>query len=101
MTKHRGAREHVGRVESHVIVGGKMGYRKPLDLNSIQHQIYMTGVEIMSERNDGFTQWELKKDLYVLQGLINSIIERSPTFVDEEEYLRELEQNRVVRILER
>jgi len=77
-----------------------MGFRKPLDFNAVYHQLYMTGVEIMSEKNDGYTQWELKRDLYQIQSLIDTIIQNSPVFVGEEEYLKERQQRKLVRILE-
>lgn len=78
-----------------------MGFRKPLDYNSVNHQIYMAGVEVMDPRNDGWTQWEIKQDLYRLQVLINSILERSPTFPEEDDFLRGLEQEKMVKILKR
>lgn len=77
-----------------------MGFRKPLDYHSIYHQLYMTGVEIMSSKNDGFTQWELKQDLYQIQSLIDTIIQNAPVFEGEAEYLKNRQQQKLVRILE-
>jgi hypothetical protein len=76
-----------------------MGFRKPMDYNSINHQIYMAGVEIMDSRNDGWTQWEIKEELYRLQLLINTILEKSPKFEGEDEFLKTLEQHKMVKIL--
>ena len=76
-----------------------MGFRKPMDYNSINHQIYMAGVEIMDSRNDGWTQWEIKEELYRLQLLINTILEKSPKFEGEYEFLKTLEQHKMVKIL--
>lgn len=78
-----------------------MGFRKPLDFNAVYHQLYMTGVEIMSTKNDGFIQWQLKQDLYQIQSLIDTIINNSPVFEGEEAYLKERQQRKLVRILER
>lgn len=78
-----------------------MGFRKPMDFNAVYHQIYMTGVEVMSSRNDGFTAWELKKDLHQLKSLIDVILNESPTFADEQQWLDEQEQKKLVRILQR
>ena len=39
-----------------------MGFRKPMDYNSVHHQIYIAGVELHSKYNDGFNQFEIKKD---------------------------------------
>ena len=77
----------------------KMGFRKPMDYNSVHHQIYMAGVELHSKYNDGFTQWEIKKDLYKLKWMIDQIMAESSTFVDEEEFLKENEQRVMWRTL--
>jgi len=76
-----------------------MGFRKPMDYNQVHHQIYMAGVELNSKYNDGFTQWEIKKDLYRLKSLLDSIMKTAPTFVDEDEFLREQEQKKVWHLL--
>lgn len=76
-----------------------MGFKKPLDYNSVNHQIYMAGVELSSIYNDGFTQWEIKKDLYKLKWLLDSIIQSSPTFSEEDKFLLEHEKKIVWRTL--
>ena len=77
----------------------KMGHRKPMDYNSVSHQIYMTGIEINSMYNDGFTQSIMKQDLYKLKWLIDEILADSPTFSDEEEFLKEHEKVKLWRTL--
>ncbi len=72
--------------------GNKMGFRKPMDYNSVSHQIYMAGVELNSKYNDGFTQFEIKKDLHKLKWLLDAIMKDSPTFAGEDEFLKENEQ---------
>jgi hypothetical protein len=69
-----------------------MGFRKPMDYNAVSHQIYMAGVELNSKYNDGFTQFEIKKDLHKLKWLIDEIMKDSPTFAGEDEFLKENEQ---------
>lgn len=82
------------KVASRVIVGGnKMGFRKPLDYNTAHHNIYMAGVELHSPYNDGYVQWEIKQDLYRLKWLLDGILKDSPTFVDEDNFLKEHEQH--------
>lgn len=76
-----------------------MGFRKSLDYNTTQHNIYMAGVELHSPYNDGFTQFEIKKDLYKLKWLIDEILSESSTFVGEEEFLKENEQRKMWRTL--
>lgn len=84
-----------------VIVEEKMGYRKPMDYNSVRHQIYMSGVEILDPRNDGYTQWYIKQDLYRVKWLIDAILNESSTFVGEEEFLKEHEQKVMWRNLQK
>lgn len=69
-----------------------MGFKKPMDYNQVHHQVYMAGVELHSPYNDGFVQWELKKDLYKLKWLVDAILKDSPTFNDEEEFLKQHEK---------
>lgn len=76
-----------------------MGFRKPMDYNQVSHQIYMAGVELHSPKNDGFTQWEIKKDLYKLKWMLDQIMAESSTFVDEEQFLKENEQRVMWRTL--
>jgi hypothetical protein len=48
----------------------------------------MAGVELNSARNDGFTTWDIKQDLYKLKFLLDEIMETSPTYGDlEQEFL--------------
>ena len=70
-----------------------MGFRKPMDYNSVNHQIYMAGVELHSSYNDGYTQWAIKQDLYRVKWLVDNILKDSPTFSGEEEFLKEHEQH--------
>lgn len=77
----------------------KMGFRKPMDYQSVHHQIYMAGVELHEPKNDGFTQWMIKQDLYKTKWLLDEILADSPTFAGEEEFLKEHEQVKMWRTL--
>ena len=87
------------KVETAHVWINKMGYRKPMDYNSVHHQIYVSGVELNSRYNDGYTQWMIKQDLYKLKWLLDSIIKESPTFADEQEFLTENEKRVMWRTL--
>lgn len=78
-----------------------MGFKSPIDYNSVHHQIYMAGVEVNSPRNDGYTAWEIKKNIYRIKFLVDAILEKSGKFVDEDEWLQEQEAQKLVFILER
>lgn len=79
----------------------KMGFRKPMDYSSVHHQIYMAGVEMHSSYNDGFTTWEIKKDLHRLKWLLDEIMADSPTFADEQEFLDEHSKVKMWRTLKK
>ena len=70
-----------------------MGFRKPMDYNSVHHNLYMAGVELHSPYNDGYTQWEIKQDLYRIKWLVDAILKDSSTFVGEEDFLKEHEKH--------
>jgi len=76
-----------------------MGFHKPMDYNSVHHQIYMAGVELHSMYNDGYTQWHIKQDLYRIKWLVDNILKDSPAFSEEEEFLNEHEKNIIWRKL--
>jgi len=76
-----------------------MGFKKPMDYNSVHHQIYMAGVELHSHYNDGYTQWYIKQDLYRIKWLVDQILKESGTFAGEEEFLKEHEQTVMWRTL--
>jgi len=78
-----------------------MGFRKPMDYNSVNHQIYMSGVELNSPYNDGFTTFEIKKDLYKLKWMLDAIMKDAPTFSGEDEFLKEHEQKVMWRTLKK
>ncbi len=62
-----------------------MGYRKDWDMNVLKHSLWIMGHECASPRNDGFTAFEIKKQLLELKFLIDDLLEDCPTFVGEED----------------
>jgi hypothetical protein len=62
-----------------------MGFRKDWNLSDIRHQLWRMGHECSSSYNDGFTAFEIKKELLELKFLIDDIVEKSPKFSGEEE----------------
>ena len=66
-----------------------MGFKKPIDAIDIKFQLMKTHGEICSPYNDGYTTWELKKELYDIKWLLEEMLKRQPTFSDEEEWLEE------------
>ena len=78
-----------------------MGFRKPMDYNQVHHQIYMAGVELHHPGNDGFTQFEIKKDLHKIKWMLDEIMKDAPTFAGEDEFLKEHDQVKMWRTLSR
>ena len=72
-----------------------------MDYNAVNHQIYIAGVELNNPRNDGYVQWEIKKDLYKLKWLLDQILKNSPEFVGESEFLTEETKRQVWHILKK
>ena len=70
-----------------------------MDYNSVNHQIYIAGVELNNPRNDGYVQWEIKKDLYKLKWLLDEILKDSPEFAGEPEFLQERSKKQMWRTL--
>jgi hypothetical protein len=52
-------------------------------------------------RNDGYTQWAIKQELYELKWLVEKLIKDAPHFSLEEDWLKEKEQEQIVEILKK
>lgn len=72
-----------------------------MDYNAVNHQIHMAGVELNSPHNDGFTQWEIKQDLYKVKFLVDEILKSSPEFVGETEFLEQHQKQLMWKELEK
>lgn len=78
-----------------------MGYRKEWDMNAIKHQIWTIRYEANNHRNDGWTCFGAKQDLYELKWLIDESLAKCSEFSGEEEWLKEKEQEKIIEILKR
>jgi hypothetical protein len=72
---------------------------KSWSVEEIATQIHAIARECSSPYNEGFTAFELKKDLYQIKEILDKAISRSPTFYGEEEWLTEQEKKRIIKIL--
>ena len=73
--------------------------KKSWSVEDIATQIHTIARECSSPYNDGFTSFELKKDLYQIKEILDTAISRSPTFYGEQEWLTEQEKKRIIKIL--
>jgi hypothetical protein len=77
-----------------------MGFKKNWDVAFILRQIYSATRECSNPYNDGFTQWEIKKDLYMIQETINDAMKKCSTFGDtEQQWLKDREQRKIIKLL--
>jgi hypothetical protein len=74
--------------------------KKDWDVGDIADQIRSLSRQCSSLHNDGFTAFELKKDLYLLQHLVNEAVSDAPDFGKlEQDWLTEQEKKRIINIL--
>ena len=76
-----------------------MGFKKSWDVGNIVQQINAATYECTSPYNDGFTGFYTKQDLYRIKWILDDALKRCPEFAGEQEWLREQEKKKVVRIL--
>lgn len=73
--------------------------KKAWSVDEIANQIHALSRECSSPYNEGFTAFELKKDLYQIKFIIDEALQRAPTFSGEVEWLTEQEKQRIIKIL--
>ena len=78
-----------------------MGYRRDWDANAIRHGIWSMRAECVDSRTDGFVTWNTKQELYKLKWLIDESLDACSTYAGEQEWLKEQEQERIMRILKK
>jgi hypothetical protein len=74
--------------------------KKSWSVEEIARQVHSLSRECSSPYNDGFTAFELKKDLYQIKDLVETAISSAPSFGElETKWLTEQEQKRIIKIL--
>jgi hypothetical protein len=76
-----------------------MGFKKNWDVATVAQQINTMAYECSSPYNDGYVAWGVKQDLYRIKWLVEDALKRCGTFSPEEEWLREQEQKKIIKIL--
>ena len=76
-----------------------MGYRYSYNINNAAREINAAAYDANDSGATGFVQWGAKQDLYRLKWILEDALKRCPTFAPEEEWLREQEKQKVIRIL--
>jgi len=77
-----------------------MGFKKSWDVSEITSQIHNLSRNCSSSYTDGFTAFELKKELYLLKEVIDRALKDAPDFGElEKDWLTGQEQKRIINIL--
>jgi hypothetical protein len=76
-----------------------MGHKYQLNMASIAGQINSAVHEQNSGYTDGFVGWGYKQDLYRLKWILEDALRRSPSYLFEDDWLREQEQKKIIDIL--
>ena len=73
-----------------------MGFIKRWSVDEIICQLEMCSAQMNSLRNDGFTTWGCKQDLYRVQFALEYMLKNSPSYYGEQEWLeqQQLERDR-------
>ena len=79
------------------------GYTKNWSINKMRDDIWSMTYEATNPRNDGFSTWPIKQDLYKLKWAIDDALEKCSTYSTEKEWVEEQEkvreQEKIIRIL--
>ena len=76
-----------------------MGFKFSYNITNAAREINAAAYDASDSRNDGFTAWGAKQDLYRLKWILEDALNRCPTFSLEEEWLREQQKKKVIQIL--
>jgi len=76
-----------------------MGFKKNWDVDNVYNQINAAAREVCSRYNDGFSAFFSKQDLYQIYWHLGDVLRQCPKFSGEDEWLKEEEKKRLVKIL--
>ena len=75
------------------------GYIKTWNVDRIIGDLRSAYYVCTDSKQTGFTTWPIKQDLYRVKWALDDMIRDCPTFLDEAEFLKEHEQEKLVRVL--
>lgn len=77
-----------------------MGLKRRWDANDIEWQLNSCASEMNYKGNDGFVQWDCKKELIQVKYQIEKLLRNSPTFGEiEESWIAQLDKQQTWEIL--
>lgn len=76
-----------------------MGFKYSYDVAKAAREVNAAAYDACDMKLDGYIQWGAKQDLYRLKWIVEDALKRCPTFSPEQEWLREQEQKKIIKIL--
>jgi len=76
-----------------------MGMIKHYSIDQIISGIHSARWQCSDPRMDGYTTWGIKQDLYQIKWIVDESLKRCPTYAGEEQWLKEQEQKRLIKML--
>lgn len=76
-----------------------MGHRIGWNPEDVKGQLATAAGELLSPYNDGWTQWQHKQKLYEIKFYLDAVLNESPTFHKEREWLEEQHKKQTWKIL--
>lgn len=77
------------------------GYIKHWNKNKIMTDLRQAYYICSDPKQDGFTTWPIKQELYEIKWMLDDLIKNCPTYSLEEDFLKEHEQNVLVNTLKK
>jgi hypothetical protein len=78
-----------------------MGFKKPIELDSVLMHLSRAYGEVASTYNDGFTAFYVKQDLYRVKFILDEMLKELPEFSGEKEWLEEESKKKMWKELKR
>ena len=78
-----------------------MGMKLQRNVDEISQIIRHMKYEMNDLRIDSWTTWGIKQDLYQLKWLIDEALESAATYTNEDKWLKEQEQQRIIERLKK
>ena len=72
---------------------------KNWNINEVRNELNKIYWACTDPRMDGFVTWGCKQDLYRVKFMIDDLLEKCPAYSGEDEWLREQEAEKIVKIL--
>jgi hypothetical protein len=76
-----------------------MSFQKRWDAESIISNLAACAAQVRDGRNDGWTAWGCKQDLYRVKFALDEMLKHAPSFAGEQEWLQDQERLQIWKIL--